>query len=48
MKIQMPILVKAICSNCQTTDEVYWGAYGSEQSCLNCDSAPISMDKVVA
>jgi hypothetical protein len=48
MKIQMPVAVKAICSNCKTVDEVYWGQYGSEQSCLNCDSAPISMEKVVS
>ena len=48
MKIQMPVAVKAICSNCKTVDEVYWGQYGSEQSCSNCDCPPVSMEKVVA
>jgi hypothetical protein len=48
MSIKMPQLVKAICTNCQTIDEVYWGQYGSEQSCFNCDCPPASFVKVVA
>lgn len=46
--IKMPKLVKAICENCKTEDEVYWGQYGSEQSCLNCDAPPMSFVKVGA
>jgi hypothetical protein len=48
MAILMPTLVKAICSNCKTPDEVYWGEYGSEQCCLNCECPPVSMEKVGA
>ena len=46
--INMPVLVKAICDNCQTQDEVYWGEYGSEQTCFNCDAPPISFTKLEA
>jgi hypothetical protein len=48
MTILMPKLVKAICSNCKTEDEVFWGQFGSEQTCLNCDCPPALMVKVVA
>ena len=41
----MTKLIKAICSNCQTSQEVYWGVYGSENACENCECPPVSMTK---
>ena len=38
MNIQMPILKKVICLDCGYKDEAYWGEFGSEQPCLNCDA----------
>ena len=40
-------LLKAKCDNCQTIQEVYWGNYGSENSCINCDAAPVCLTKII-
>ncbi len=45
MTIKMPVLTKAICTNCRTIDEVYWGRYGSESFCQECSAPPISFKK---
>lgn len=46
--IKLPQLVKVVCHNCETQDEVYWGQYGAEQACDNCDAPPICLVKVGA
>ena len=46
--IKMPKLVKVICDDCGYKDEAYWGEYGSEQPCLNCDAPNIYLRKIGA
>ena len=46
--IKMPILVNVKCDKCGWDDEVYFSEYGAEQSCFNCDAAPIYLSKVGA
>lgn len=41
MSIKMPTVKKVICLNCGTSDLANWSDFGSEQPCLNCDSAPV-------
>jgi hypothetical protein len=48
MTIKMPQITKAICDNCRTIDEVYWGEHGSESYCQECSAPPASFSKWVA
>jgi hypothetical protein len=43
MSIKMPQVIKAICDNCRTIQEVNWSSWGSLNSCENCDAAPICL-----
>ena len=41
--MKMPTLTQVVCVSCSTQDKVYWGEYGAEQSCLNCDAPAVDL-----
>jgi hypothetical protein len=46
MTVKMPKVSFGKCPDCQTAAEYYFGAFGSEESCINCGSAPANIIKV--
>lgn len=48
MKIQLPKTVNAICTECNEKQETNWDQFGSLLPCINCDAAPVRLEKVGA
>ena len=41
--MKMPTLTQVTCLSCGEIDQAFWGDFGSEQPCLNCDAPAIDL-----
>lgn len=46
MSIKIPTVIKGTCKLCSYTTEYNFNKYGSTESCINCDSAPVFIIEV--
>jgi hypothetical protein len=46
MSIKLPVVAKGRCESCGYVTEYNFSEYGSEESCIECNSAPVFIREV--